>query len=531
MVKKLTNRKVILISATVMVVVLALGFTLALWSRNFTQTGTNTIASDCFDIQYSETDATGLVNAYPQTDADGLKNVPYTVTIENTCDTIATYNVVLNELSTNTLSESHVKVAVNDSYKMLNTYDSATPSADVENATSARKLTSGILPGNATRSISVKSWMDEATTELEGENKAFGYKITIETSAGTNKILAAEILKTPLTTTAIDYSALPVSGLYAANDNDGESYFYRGNIDNNYVDLGLIYPNDMEYYVLYDVEGYGITSYSNNYEIVESWCTNNYSEYYESVEECMEDIKDYSVQAGDSMLFRIVRINGDGTIRLISDGPIGTSAYNTTYNSHKYAGYTFDNTSACTNANPCTSASGTSSTIKTYLENWYTANIASTTLNNKIATTTYCNDTSYTVSGSRYDYGAYTRIEGLTPSLVCPNTEVTYGGTYKLKVGLPSADEVNMAGYGYDYGSYEPDSNYMFKMFEYPTGSPVSSRSIEADLFSNYPDGSVSNGYLYNESYYVRPVINLVADAKVSSGNGTKSSPYVIDLN
>ena len=81
MIKKLTNKKIVLISATVMVVVLILGFTLALWSRNFTQTGTNTITTDCFNIEYSENDATSLVNAYPQTDEDGLKNVSYDVTI------------------------------------------------------------------------------------------------------------------------------------------------------------------------------------------------------------------------------------------------------------------------------------------------------------------------------------------------------------------------------------------------------------------------------------------------------------------
>ena len=191
--KKITNRKVVLISATVMVVVLTLGFTLALWSRNFTQTGTNTIETDCFDIQYSETDATSLVNAYPQTDEDGLKNVPYTVTIENTCDTIAAYTVLLNEISTNTLAEANVKVAVNDNYKMLNAYDAATPSSEVENASSARKLLSAMLPGNTTRTISVKSWMNANTTELEGENKTFAYRITVDTTTpSVDNIIAIE---------------------------------------------------------------------------------------------------------------------------------------------------------------------------------------------------------------------------------------------------------------------------------------------------------------------------------------------------
>ena len=527
---KVLNRKVAIVSVGVLLLLSVILLTYALWSRNFTQSGTNTINTDCFNIEYSQTDAVTFNNAYPQTDEDGLKNVPFTVTIENTCSTIATYSVLLNEMTGNTLAESNIKVAVNDNYKMLNTYEAATPSADVDNANSARKLMTGILPGNTTKSISVKAWIDENTSELEGSNKTFAYRITIETSAGTQNLLAAEILKTPITTTAINYGQLPVSGLYAANDNDGESYFYRGNINNNYVDLGLTYSQSFPLFVI------GNNKYSSwIYDDAESQCREGgkhpfYEEQgYASEEECIADIQDYSISAGDPILFRIMRINGDGSIRLISDGPIGASDYNSTAteNEQKYAGYTYDNSKVCTNVSPCDGTEGTSSTIKSYLDNWYTTNIASTSLNNKIATSIYCNDTTYTGTDP-INYGSSTRLTAGMPSLVCPVTNVTYGGLYKLKVGLPSADEVKMAGYGWVNG---PISNYMYIYRTFMIGSPISfshdgyAYFIFASEFGSFEPSPVSDGDL------VRPVINLVADAIIASGNGTKNNPYQIDLN
>ena len=127
--KKLTNTKILLGSITIMLVTLILGFTFALWSRNFTQTGVNSITSDCFNIEYEETSGDiSLSNIYPQTDENGLKNKPYQVTITNTCNTPASYNVVLHKVNTSTLADSYIKVAVNGTYKLLSQYSTTTSS-------------------------------------------------------------------------------------------------------------------------------------------------------------------------------------------------------------------------------------------------------------------------------------------------------------------------------------------------------------------------------------------------------------------
>ena len=225
-------------------------------------------------------------------------------------------------------------------------------------------------------------------------------------------------------------------------------------------------------------------------------------------------------------LWRIVRINGDGSIRIITDEKVGNSAFNSTYNNHKYVGYTYDNSRNCTNTNPCNGSEGTASTIKTYLDNWYNNNLKSH--ESKIVTSDYCNDTSYSQSGSTRYYGAYDRLySNYEPSLECVDTGVNYGGKYKLKVGLLSADEIalsGIAGRGIGGNTYNTN-NYLYKGYWWWSFSPRNANATDAYVFNASYYLSYDNT---NDSGGVRPVINLKADTLITSGNGTASNPYVV---
>lgn len=132
------------------------------------------------------------------------------------------------------------------------------------------------------------------------------------------------------------------NGLYANIDADGDTYYFRGNVENNYVKIdGLKWESSGHYFIL----GYGGTgkyiSYSYKSE-AEKECNNNYSQYgYDSSETCINKIYTKGYDSGDDMLFKIVRINGDNTIRLITDYPIGSSKFNSKTNSEEYLGYTY----------------------------------------------------------------------------------------------------------------------------------------------------------------------------------------------
>ncbi len=207
--------------------------------------------------------------------------------------------------------------------------------------------------------------------------------------------------------------------------------------------------------------------------------------------------------------WRIIRINGDGSIRLIYSGTktnntddgtqIGRSRYNSSSDNEKYADYKI-------------------STIKGVVENWYKTNILDKGYDGKIADTGYCNDMT---KKSTSDFGAYDRLyNNKIPTLKCPdkandllsksNNKLTY------PIALLTDDEASFAG-----GNYTPNDNYYLYVRPgswYWTMTPA------------YWDGSrVHVGRVYSVGYLGSSTVNTVTNVLITSGDGTLSSPFVIN--
>ena len=228
--------------------------------------------------------------------------------------------------------------------------------------------------------------------------------------------------------------------------------------------------------------------------------------------------------------WRIIRINGDGSMRLIYDGAtchangtstsdsiaVASTAYNTSYNNSSYVGWTYSTGSQRT-------LSGTASNAKTKLESWYSSTLASYA--SKIADGKYCNDrnvqsgSSWTATGSSFNYAGYKRLyTDYAPTLSCNS-----GDVYTLKVGLITADEVEFAG-GKEANN---TSYYLYNGQAYWTMSPSLWDGSGARVFLvRGSDGYLYAGYV-DGTYGLRPVINLKADTLFATGgNGTQSKPY-----
>ncbi len=263
-------------------------------------------------------------------------------------------------------------------------------------------------------------------------------------------------------------------GVYKTEDNQGTSYYFRGAVTNNYV---------------------------------------YFAGYY----------------------WRIIRINGDGSIRVIYNGisinqtgestQIGTSVFNESYDRSYYVGYTY----AKNMQRPNVQNSGTASTIKGVLDNWYQTNIAGKGLDDKVVSIAgFCNDRN-TASGDTwsamgsFDYAAYERLRtNKTPTLECSDTN----DIYTTKVGLITADEVSMAG---GVSRINNKSYYLYTKQDYWTLSPFSFSSVgNIYMFAAGSTGSLDFWDVEGASG-VRPVINLSADVTISSGDGTMNNPYVVN--
>ncbi len=323
-------------------------------------------------------------------------------------------------------------------------------------------------------------WIRETDlNQDEMKDKTFSGKIVIRGNQEEGQMLLSEKIKEdndPIKEDKPDFSTTATGdeGLIKDIDEDGDTYYFRGAVENNYVKIN------------------GLT-----------WATSD---------------GDYHSE-GEEMLWRIVRINGDNTIRLIADGSIRNSAFNEVNDDEKYSGYTYDNTAP-------NKQNGESSTIKKYLDNWYSENMMD--YDKYIAHTRFCNDTtvaSIDEDESRINYGSYDRIEKGQPSFECGNTTKNYGGEYDLKVGLITADEVAFAG-GKDLLTSN-ESFYLYgKSDGFCTISP-SQFSMGAGTFYIDDDGKINN-YDSNNVMGTRLVINLKSDILYTSGNGTKLNPYTV---
>ncbi len=133
----------------------------------------------------------------PTEDEESLKEKGYSFTIKNTCNTIATYEVNLEDLlasqNVKQFPNQYIKVSLNDGTpKVLNTYEEAKTTLDT--ATSSFKLTSGSLKPNEEATYELKLWMDANTPAIdEVMNATFESKITVNTSYIEEENLANEI--------------------------------------------------------------------------------------------------------------------------------------------------------------------------------------------------------------------------------------------------------------------------------------------------------------------------------------------------
>ena len=265
---------------------------------------------------------------------------------------------------------------------------------------------------------------------------------------------------------------------------------------------------------------------------------------------------------GKDIYWRIIRINGDGSIRMIYTGTTaptsstatvmtgtGTQINATTYQFYSssdnpsYVGYMF--TEGQQHGN------GTPSTIKTAIDNWYkttTLEIDATTKELVSQDQIFCNDRSATTSDSgtpgeisgsmsastKYYYGAYVRlITNKSPQLKCPTASDKFtvntsngNGALTYPVGLITADEVAMAGGKFGTGN---STYYLYTNQHYWSGSPsiFDSAYSSASEFIVYSSGSIGINYVVDHGIGARPVVSLSSKVKLS-GNGTYSNPYTV---
>ncbi len=256
-----------------------------------------------------------------------------------------------------------------------------------------------------------------------------------------------------------------------------------------------------------------------------------------------------------NLYWRIIRTNHDSSIRLLyvgtspdtTSGNIGTSKFNTSYNSPKYVGYKYgEDTSLDTIRN-----NTTDSTIKTYVDNWYKNNLSS--YSKYISTSAvYCNDRSlgtdqtYSVSSSsKFNFAPYYRMDFDTkgakanPSYNCTDIRDAFSvdntsAKLDYPIGLMTADEIAFAG---GVAFIKMSTPYAW-FISNSAGSQVSDWwwSLSPSVWSGaylyvwrwYSDAADLDDIVVNRANAVRPVISLKSCNLISGGDGSANNPYIV---
>ncbi|MCI7555003.1 MAG: hypothetical protein MST00_06185 [Tenericutes bacterium] len=438
---KSKENKIKIYTGLLITVICIIGISYAWFRLYLRQSENNKIASrNCFSTSLTEDSAKiDLVDAVSMYDEQGLEETPFTFTIKNNCSGYVKAYITIDSQYRDSSSSSYLK----DDFVKVNLSPKGTTNSpsviltdknliDLDNNRKGYLIVDAGLNSNEERSFDLRIWIDSETTTSDGLNKTWLGKIVVVTQASNfaspdgwngakdGTLLAAikrdNNVGEPLTTPGAEVSSSTEAVLASTEDDYGTSYYFRGAVTNNFVE----YANMCWRIVRVTGDG-SIKLVLYNYNGLTS--TNN----------TPSSSTPFNVTGDD---YALARYKGD-TYR---------SAFNLSDNDNAYVGFMYGTASASSYSDA--HANTNASTILTNLNKWYT-NVLSKQANFKdsqLADTIWCNDKSVVTDttfnpnnftlGTNYGYGtnknyysatkrlvqASSKMAGGTgPSLICPN--------------------------------------------------------------------------------------------------------------
>ena len=332
-------------------------------------------------------------------------------------------------------------------------------------------------------------------------------------------------------------------GMYSYTEGTGKTYYYRGAVDNNWVKYGKFKEDQIVYRgfrgdttntdVWYDGNNVNYIDYPTLAECQTGVDSNMYGgSSYNYNYNCKEVLYAHK---GDDMYWRIIRVDKDNKIKMIyagskapsentkvaitgTDTNMGFTAYNNDYNHSEYVGFQYTTGSQ--------RGTTTNSTIKTYLDNWYTKYFNENIGTSRFVKTTFCNDrntsSTWASTGSTINYAPYTRLSADTPT---PTFECNTADVVTNNLGLITADEIVLAG-----GKYHTDNSafYLNNNMAYWAGSPSGFYGSFSCVFVLYPIYGLSDVRVYRRDLAARGVVSLSSESKLL-GSGTYNDVYTVN--
>ena len=617
-------KTIVTINFSIFLLLIVVGISYAAYNYSGIGQKANTITTGAISMTYTEsTNSIALSNALPTTDATGKKRkntgeyFDFTVKSSIKGNTDINYEIAAKEESGNTFSGKNIKyylTKVNSDGTETEVMAPRTyyeePSGNVYTGrpSDMMSLFVGNLnqQGDTTINYRLRLWVDEGYNP-QNDNGGLTYKVKVNVYGQTSDTVAQaedtyckdndfntlsdcmlvmnnHEASATAAKTAIKAKGTPnfakiapndteTDGLYMAEDDEGESYYYRGSVKNNYVSFAgftwriirrngdgsvrMIYSGksttdtgeatsigNSQFNSKYWDPTYVGYKYNEDFELHENNGTTGYTWF--------NNTSKYNYGTGYTFDASTKKFTLTGTIKQLTwkdnhDEIVKSQLYsclNTSCNVvYKVTGYQSDTRmtvkpiSYSSKSLATSQANNKNSSIKTTIDNWYKNNLTAYT--SKLADETFCNDrsissgTGYKTDSTTY-YGSYNRnVDKKTPSLKCAQDNDKFkvaNASAKLDypVALITADEMAMAG-----GVFATsNTNYYLYNGQYQWSlSPSGFYSIysSVDVWRVHPSGSFVPGRIVANSFGVRPVINLKSDTLITKGDGSSLNPFVVE--
>ena len=619
------NKYLVLILIIFILLIAIVGISYAAFNYVGTGQKLNTITTGAISMNYIESsNVISMNNALPTTDTTGKKRLntgeyfDFTVKSSIKGNTDINYEIAAKEENGNTFSGKNIK------FYLTKVNSDGTEEEVMPPKTYSEDTTSNVYTGRPADMMSLfignfnqqgdteikyrlRLWVDE-NYNPQNDNGGLIYKVKVNVYGQTSDTVAkvedtyckdngfntlsdcmlvmnnhessADAAKTAIKAKGTPNFAkiapndTETDGLYMAEDDEGESYYYRGAVRNNYVSFaGFIWRiirrnGDGSIRMIYSGKStsdtgdtttigkspfnskfwdpaYAGYKYNEKFSLHENNGTTGYNWF--------TNTQKYNYGTGYTFDESTKKFTLTGTIKQLtwkdnSDEIVAGklySCFNTSCNVvYKVTGYQNDTTmtvqpisySSDSYADAVTNA--TNSTMKNTLDTWYKNNL--TSYASYLADETFCSDRKINW-GNGYlttlttTYGAYGRlIDRRTPSLKCAQA----GDKFKVSnerakldypISLITADEAAMAGGVWN----TPNSNYYLYNGQYfwtLSPSQFYSDNSQSCVWIVIPSGSLYDWSFVASSFGARPVINLKADTQITKGDGTSLNPFKVGV-
>ena len=298
----------------------------------------------------------------------------------------------------------------------------------------------------------------DSSTPVAATNLAKIYKIMDTSTADTMSYIVSSYSQSYDSTDSGLYAYDVVGQGYGGSTTGGKTYYFRGAVENNYVEFA-------------------------------------------------------------DMLWRVIRVNEDGSTRLILDDSIDTNGYKFNSSRNQFENMYYSN----------------SDVAKPTLDSWYNTNIKDKGFESNIAVGNYFCEQSKVKGAATYPAGnaTITIHTDYTPTYNC-ETDGNGKGLLDYKIGLITYDEVIRAGGFFTELTSNPQY-YLYKGSDHNNNYDWWTMSLAG--FYDYDNAGAldwyvkSIGSIYDfgrvtESYRLRPVINLKAETTATRSNGH----YIVDI-